>query len=201
MRALLVRAALAGCLLAGAPLVVAQERASGGQASEQETGPSILWAWANFAMLAGALGYLIVKKGRPWFAARSYAIRKEIAEAKEILAEAEARAAQIDRRLAGLEADIEALRQTARREQAAEAERIRRETAADLARIHEHGAREIDAAGKAARVELKRYAARLAVDLAEQKIRRQMTVDLQSALVANFVRGLDRPSAGRQLNK
>jgi F-type H+-transporting ATPase subunit b len=107
----------------------------------------------------------------------------------------------VDRKLANLEAEIEGLRQNARREQAAEAERIRQQTATDLARIQEHAAREIDAAGKAARIELKRYAARLAVDLAEQKIRRQMSGDLQSALVDNFVRGLDRPSTGPHLNQ
>lgn len=201
MRAPLARAALLVCLLAGAGLAPAQEHPSSRETGQSEGEPSPLWAWANFAILAGALGYLIVKKGGPWFTARSYAIRKGIAEAQDIRADAEARAAQIDRKLAGLEADIEALRHNARREQAAEAERIRQQTVTDLARIQQHTAREIDAAGKSARIELKRYAARLAIDLAEQKIRRQMTLDLQSALVENFVRGLDRPSAGSHLNK
>src|SRR5205823_4145924 len=57
------------------------ETASHEGASE---GPSPIWAWANFAILAGALGYLIVKKGGPWFQSRSLAIRKGIAEAEEI---------------------------------------------------------------------------------------------------------------------
>jgi len=39
------------------------------------------------------------------------------------------------------------------------------------------------------------------VDLAEQKIRRQMTPAIQSALVENFVRDLDHPAAGSHLNK
>lgn len=128
-------------------------------------------------------------------------IRKGIAEAEEIRADAEARAADVDRRLAGLGAEIEALRAHARQEQAAEAERIRQQTAADLTRIQEHAAREIEAAGKTARIELKRYAAQLAVDLAEQKIRRQMTPGIQSALVENFVRDLDHPASGSHLNK
>ena len=111
-------------------------------------GVSPIWAWANFAMLAAGLGYLVVKKGGPWFAARSVAIRKGIAEAEEIRADAEARAADVDRKLAGLGAEIEALRGHARQEQAAEAERIRQQTATDLTRIQEQAAREIDAAGK-----------------------------------------------------
>ena len=211
MRAPAICAALTACFLLNAAVISAQETPEAAPAKGAETGkaapaseeegPSPVWAWANFILLAGALGYLVVKKGGPWFASRSFAIRKGIAEAEDIRADAEARAAKVDRRLAGLEAEIEALRTDARREQAAEAERIRQQTAADLARIQEHAAREIEAAGKSARVELKRYAAQLAVDLAEQKIRRRMTPEVQAALVENFSRDLDRPPAGSHLDK
>jgi len=204
MKKLAAGAVMAACLLVNAsqtrllaqPTASEKETKTGG---EEEGSP--VWAWANFAILAGALGYLIVKKGGPWFKARSLAIRKGIAEAEEIREEAEARAAEVDRKLAGLQTDIEALRDHARQEQAAEAERIRQQTAADLARIQEHATREIDSAGKSARIELKRYAAQLAVDLAEQKIRRQLTPALQSVLVENFARDLDRPSTGSHQNK
>jgi F-type H+-transporting ATPase subunit b len=145
--------------------------------------------------LSGLLGYLIAKQGGPWLASRSQAIRKGIAEAEEIRANAEKRAAQVDRKLAGLQTEIERVRADAHREQEAEAARIREQTAADLARLREHAAREIVASGKAARVELKRYAAQLAIDLAEQKIRRRMTAEMQAALVAGFPRNLPPPSA------
>jgi F-type H+-transporting ATPase subunit b len=197
MKKLALAALFGACLLLQAQSSPSKETEAKGEAAE----PSPIWAWANFAILAAALGYLVVKKGGPWFAARSVAIRKGIAEAEEIRADAEARSAEVDRRLAGLEAEIEGLRGHARKEQAAEAERIREQTATDLARIQEHAAREIDAAGKTARIELKRYAAQLAVDLAEQKIRRQMTPAIQSALVDNFVRDVDHPAAGSHLNK
>jgi F-type H+-transporting ATPase subunit b len=164
-------------------------------------GVSPIWAWANFAILAGVLGYLIAKYGGPWFTARSTAIRRGIAEAEEIRRNAEAKAAEVDRKLARLQTEIEALRTAAHGEQAAEAERIRQQNAADLARLREHAASEIVAAGKAARLELKRYAAQLAVDLAEQKIRRQMTPDVQAVLIEGFTRDLPQSSAGSRLNK
>jgi F-type H+-transporting ATPase subunit b len=198
-------ATLAAWLIFGAAWVTAQEPPAKSQAAAAKEGagegPSPVWAWANFAILVGALGYFAVKKGGPWFVSRSQEIRKGIAQAEQIRAEAEARAREVDRKFAGLQTEIEALRADAHREQAAEAERIRRQNAADLARIQEHGASEIEAAGKAARLELKRYAAQLAIDLAEQKIRRQMTVEVQTALVENFSRNLDQPSAGSHLNK
>ena len=182
-----------------APEIAADQKAASHESASE--GPSPIWAWANFAILAGALGYLIVKKGGPWFAERSLAIRKGIAEAEEIRRGAEASAAEVDRRLAGLETEVQSLRANAQREQAAEGERIRQQTAADLARIQEHAAREIEAAGKSARLDLKRYAAQLAIDLAEQKIRRRMTPEVQSALIERFGRDLDRSPAGRHPNK
>ena len=208
MRARSVFAALSAWLFLGVWTISAQEtppaspeKAAAAEKAAEAEGVSPVWAWANFFILAGALGYLVAKKGGPWFVSRSQAIRKGIAEAEEIRTDAEARAAEVDRRLAGLHTEIEALRDHARGEQAAEAERLRQQNAADLARIQAHAEREIEAAGKTARMELKRYAAQLAVDLAEQKIRRQMTPTLQSALVENFVHDLERPSAGSHQNK
>jgi len=213
MRALARCAALVACLSFGGTWGLVQAQSSPTKAAEtgeyepatksggQAEGVSPVWAWANFAILAGVLGYLIAKHGGPWFAAQSTAIRRGIAEAEEIRKQAEARAAEIDRKLAGLQTEIEALRTAAHSEQAAEAERIRQQTAADLARLKEHAASEIVAAGKAARLELKRYAAQLAIDLAEQKIRRQMTPEVQAALIDGFTRDLHQPSAGPHLNK
>ena len=199
MRARVACAAFAFFL--GASLIQAQEPHA--KAAEQTTHAkgeggnlgSSIWAWANFAILAGVLGYVISKKGGPWFASRSQSIRQGIAEAEDIRAKAEASAAEVDRRLASLETEIEKLRSNARQEQAAEAERIRAQSAADLSRIQETATREIESASKGARLELKRYAAQLAVDLAEQKIRRQMTPQLQSTLVENFARDLEHPAA------
>jgi len=189
-----------GRIHAQSPATRAAETGQDVPATEGEgraEGVSPVWAWANFAILAGTLGYLIAKYGGPWFTARSAAIRRGIAEAEEIRAQAEARAAEVERQLAGLDSEIERLRAAAHREQSAEAERIRQQTAADLARLREHAAAEIVAAGKAARLELKRYSAQLAIDLAEQKIRRQMTPDVQVALIEGFT--MDLHQAGDRI--
>src|SRR5438128_2694929 len=114
--------ALSALLLVSAARGVAQETASpakpeppaAAEGGEAEVSP--LWAWANFVILAGALGYLVAKKGGPFFAARSQSIRKGIAEAEQIRASAEASAAEVERRLAGLQAEIEGLRAHAHNE-------------------------------------------------------------------------------------
>ena len=174
-------------------VVMAQEAAEAKHESEAASEERLeLWKWANFAILAGGLGFLIAKKGGPFFASRSAEIRKGITDAEALRKDADARAAEVDRRLANLETDVKQMRSTVLAEQAAAAERLRQETAAELARIQEHAGREIDSAAKAARVELKRYAARLAIDLAEQKIRARMNAESQGVLVDDFVRSLDR---------
>jgi F-type H+-transporting ATPase subunit b len=159
-------------------------------AADQEGGSLQVWKWANFVVLAGGLGYLIGKKGGPFFAARSAKIRQDIVDAGEARNQADARAAEVDRRLANLDAEIAALRAASGKEEEAEAGRFGRHTAAEIAKTQAQAEQEIAAAGKAARLELKRYCAELSVGLAEQKIRARMTPETQDALVRGFVRDL-----------
>jgi len=161
-------------------------------AAEKEGGDShlILWKWANFLVLAAGLGYLAAKTLPPVFASRSQAILKDMTESEKIRKDAEARAADVDRRLAGLEAEIAALRVDSQKESQAETERLKAHTAAEIAKIQAQSTREIESYAKAARTDLKRYAAGLAVDLAEQKIRGRMTPTTQDGLVRGFVREL-----------
>jgi F0F1-type ATP synthase membrane subunit b/b' len=150
----------------------------------------ILWKWANFLVLAGALGYLAAKTLPPVFASRSQAILQDMTESEKIRKDAEARAANVERRLAGLEAEIAALRADSQKEAQTETERLKAHTAGEIARIQAQSAREIESLTKSARTDLKRYAAGLAVDLAEQKIRGRMTPTTQDGLVRGFVREL-----------
>jgi F-type H+-transporting ATPase subunit b len=188
--------------LAAASVVFAQETkpAEKGSKSSSEAGNGNLqvWKWANFVVLAGALGYLVGKNAGPFFAARGRGIRDDMAEAGGLLQAAEARAAEVERRLAGLEADLAALREESAKEAEAEAQRAALQNEAEIAKIQAQAEREIESAGKAARLELQRFCAALAVELAEGKLRGRMTPASQEALVAGFARDLNRPSPRSQ---
>jgi F-type H+-transporting ATPase subunit b len=158
------------------------------KADEEEVSP--LWAWLNFALLAGGLTWVFRKNAVPYFASRAVAIRKGMVEADDERAEAERRIAAVEARLAHLEADVQGLRGEAMVEQKAEQERVRRETSAELAKVRHHAEQEIDSAAKTARMELKRHSAMLAMDLAEQKIKARMNPDTQDGLFRGFVRKL-----------
>lgn len=181
-----IRLALLCCVLG--IVAFAQEGEGGG--NEGEGSNVTLWKWANFLVLAGGLGYLMGKHLPPLFASRSREIRKQIIEADDARKDAEARSAEVDRRLANLEAEIAALHAEARREEQSETERLARHTEAEMAKIRVHAEQEIAAAGKAARMDLKRHAAELAIELAKQKLQARVTPDIQDTLVRSFVRDL-----------
>jgi F-type H+-transporting ATPase subunit b len=168
--------------------------------AHEEKEPAEIWKWANFILLAGGLGYLAYKHAPAFFAARSREIVQGMTDAKKLREEAEARAAEIDRRLAHLEADITRLRDESQAEIAAETERLAARRAAEIVKIEAHATQEIESAGKLARMELKRYAAQLSIELAERKVRARMTPETQNDLVGGFVTDLRNPSSGSQQN-
>ena len=175
------RFALLFCLAAGFAF------AEGNESGESSL---LMWKWANFLVLAGALGYLMVKTLPSLFAARTEAITKDMVESQKIRQDAEDRAADVERRLATIETEIAALRAESKEETAAEADRLAKHTADEIARIQAQTAREISDAGKTAREELIRYAAGLSVELAAQRIRARMTPATEDRLVRGFVRDL-----------
>ena len=150
----------------------------------------IWWKWANFALLAIVLGYLLNKNLGPFLRDRSAAIQSGIADAAKMRAEAEERAAGIERRIGNLAAEVETMRQQSSGEIAAEGERMRAETEQQIAKVQAQAEQEIASAAKQASENLKAYSAELAVDLAERQIRGRMDDGAQASLTDAFIRDL-----------
>jgi F-type H+-transporting ATPase subunit b len=157
----------------------------------------IVWQALNFLILAVLLGWLIVKQGGPLLAARSKEIAEGLAAGEKAKAEADARAAQVQEKLSHLGTEIAAMRADAKEEREREAERIRRETQAEIARIHVQAEHEVESAGKQARLEVQRAAAKMAIELAETKVRARMSPEIQSALLQGFLNDLPNTGGAR----
>ena len=196
MKRLILAAALAIFTLALPAGLLAQETKS--EAASGESTTTKIWEWANFLILAGGLGYFVVKYAPPAFDARGRRIRKDMVEADEIRKTAEARMAEVERRLAHLGDEIAALRTEAQCEETAENTRFGRETEAEIAKIQARAEQEIAAAAKAARMELKRYAAELALDLAQEKLRTRITPETEDRLVRGFLKNLIQPPSSAE---
>jgi len=170
----------------------AEAAAKHGEGHEEEPMPhETLWKWANFAILAGGLGWLISKNAGPYFRSRSEEIRHGIEEAAKTRADAEARAAEIERRLSNLAVDVEQIRSQSREEIAREGERIRAETEAQIRKIQAQAENEIQSATKRATHELKAFSARLAIESAEGQIRNRLTGPAQDELANGFIAELN----------
>jgi F-type H+-transporting ATPase subunit b len=145
-----------------------------------------LWKWPNFLLLAVLLGYLIKKQGGPFLEERSRQIRESLDAGKKAKAEADALAASVEKKFATLDREISELRAASQADLERETQRIRRDAEAEIKRVEQQTAAEIESLGKRATIELKQFAASLAMDLAEQKIRSRMSPDVQATLLNNF---------------
>ena len=175
--------------------LVAQERPVESTASEPVQNNDAMWKWANFAILAIALGYGMAKGLPPLFKSRTKEIQSGIAEAQQMRLDAERRSAEMDARLSALGADIEKFRTQSAAEMKQEGERIGRETAAQIRKIEQQAAAELESVGKTARRQLKEYAAELAMGLAEERLRGHMDNATESVLVDDFARDLERQAS------
>jgi F0F1-type ATP synthase membrane subunit b/b' len=99
-----------------------------------------------------------------------------------------------ERRLANLGDEVAQMRAAAQQDGTAEAERIRAMARDEAAKIGRTAQAEIEAAERAARMELKSIAARLAVERAEAIVKGKVTPEAQTALVRAFVENLGRAS-------
>jgi F-type H+-transporting ATPase subunit b len=186
-------------LLAAAP-AFAQEAAHEKTKSNLPPTWEMILLWVNFAILVAGLVYLFNKYGAPYLSERSQKISQDIVEAARIRKEADARSAEVDRRLANMEADLTAMRAESHEELKSQRRQAAERSAAEMAKIQAHADQEIAAAGKLARLELKRYSAELALTLAAQKIQARMTPDTQDKLVQRFLEEIDHPAARAQSN-
>ncbi|HKD49985.1 MAG TPA: hypothetical protein VKB90_04260 [Candidatus Acidoferrum sp.] len=182
--------ASAGAAIAALFLTLTVHAADEGGAAGAETATEI-FKWINFAVVAGALLWVCLKKAPGFFRGRAEAISSAITKAGSAMAAADAQLREAETKLANLEKEVAELRVFAEREAAAEVERIRTATRSDLEKIAAAAKAEIEAAERAARLELKALAAKLAVDGAEALLVKQLNAQAQAGLISNFVKSLE----------
>lgn len=168
-------------------------------AAESEPSPlesTIGWVfrWLNFALVFGGGGYLIAKSAPAVFRQRAETIVAAITESGRIREEAEKRLHEAGEKLSALDREIAAMRAEAKSDAAAEADRLRDLARSEVQKIESATSAEIQVAARAARLELKAYGARLAIERAEAILRDQIGVESDTAVFQSFVGDLQRSS-------
>jgi len=178
--------ALLLCLFILAP-VAAFAAGDGGHADSGAVLKDFIYRCFNFALMAGLLAYFVTKPIRKGLKGRTEEIEKTLADAESAKAAAEAKHKEYSDKLAKATEEIAGITEAIRREGELERDKIIA-AAKDMADKIE---READnkAAGVVAkaRIELREEASRLAVELAEDMLKKQVSADDQKRLVEEYM--------------
>lgn len=140
----------------------------------------------NFAILVGVLVYFLRTPIAQYLQTRSGQIRQDLVTAADTRRTATAQLEEIQRRLAALPGELDALKTRGVEDIAAEEARIAEASRADRDRLLAQTRREIEMRLQIARRELTEHAASLAVQVARDRISRTITTDDQLRLVDRY---------------
>lgn len=145
------------------------------------------WPVANFIILVGTLYYFLNQPLKDYLASRSTTIRKDLVEAASLKASANEQLATIEQKLQALPGELDKLRKRGAEEIQAEEQRIAAAAAADRDRLLEQTRREIDLQVRLAKKEILEHAADLSVQLAGERIKKEVTPADQDRLVDRYL--------------
>ena len=145
------------------------------------------WPIANFIILVGTLYYFLNQPLKDYLAGRSAAIRKDLVEAAELKAAAAAQLATIEQKLQALPGELSHLRTRGAEEITFEEQRIAAAAAADRERLLDQTRREIDLQVRLAKKAILEHAADLSVQLATERIKKEVTPADQDRLVDRYL--------------
>ncbi|HXX45903.1 MAG TPA: ATP synthase F0 subunit B [Candidatus Acidoferrales bacterium] len=188
---------LAGLLratcLAGASVLLAAHSVLAQESTPSPADSSTGWVfrWINFAIVLALIVYGF-RKAAPSFRRNADDIAQRIAEGTRAREAAERQRREAQAKLAGIENEVAVLRVEAKRSAEAESERLKELARVEAETIERSAQAEIAAAERAARLELKAYAAQIALERAEQQLRRELTPQAEAVLFGTFVGELER---------
>lgn len=142
----------------------------------------------NFAVLALAIGWFLMKTLPKTFRDRTSSIQKELVDARTATEEASTRLSGVEARLAKLDGQIAEMRAQAEKDATAEEQRVRAAVADEKARILAAADQEIASASLTAQRTLQKYAAELAIEQAAKKL--VVSAETDRLLVQQFARRL-----------
>jgi len=156
----------------------------------------MLWQGFNLALLVGVIVYYGRGPISEFFASRRDGIKTELADAADLLRQAEQRNAKLQRRLIDLSSEIEEISENAGRRADEEAERILADARATADRIRRDATAAIDQELRRAQAALHDEAADLALEIAARKLTESVVESDRERLIDEFITRIEPSSAG-----
>jgi len=144
----------------------------------------------NWIIFAWILYYFLKKPLADFFATRVSKIREDLEMAKTSREDAEKRLAEIEEKMSGLDAEVEAIAQKARADAEKERIRLKKKADEDAEKIRKQAAKDIEQAKEEALSDVKRYVVDLAMERVESELEKRMTEADQERLVHDFAQKL-----------
>jgi ATP synthase F0 subunit b len=141
----------------------------------------------NFTILVGTLVYFLRAPIGGYLTNRRTQVRADLDAAEAMKRSAAEQISEMEAKLKALPRELEELKARGQAEIAAEEARIRELAEAERVRLVEQASREIDQQVRLAQRTLIAHAADLAVGVAEQKIKHEITSDDQARLVKTYL--------------
>jgi len=149
----------------------------------------------NFALMAIAVGYLLLKLLPKTFRSRNTAIQKQLVDARSATEEATARLNSVEERLSKLDSQIATMRTHAEEDAKRDEQRIKASVEDEKAKIIAAAEAEIQSATTLAQRQIQQYAAELAIDQAARKL--IVTAETDRLLVESFAHRLGSDNGGQ----
>jgi ATP synthase F0 subunit b len=152
-----------------------------------------LWKFVNLGLFMLLVWYLHRRFGSPIreaFRSRSETIKRELASVRAERDEALAKLTEVEGLFSKLDSELAKIKEQARLEATAERKRMEAATEQEIGKIREQAKREIESAGKAARHDLRKFAATESVRLAEEILKREIRPDDDARLTTQNVQQL-----------
>ena len=146
--------------------------------------------WINLFILFGGIFYFVREPAARFFAKRREEIRRDISRADRLREESQAQLEAIKKRVENLDAELEMIRGESEKEADLERQSILNQADREAEKVLTQAKRQIEGMGRAVRKDLKSYAAQLAVELAEGKIKKDLAGPREEELEERFLTGL-----------
>ena len=174
--------------LTAMPLMAAEAAAP--DPAESTTG--LIFRWLNFIFVFGGMANLIAKNGGAFFRGNAKAIAASITEAQAAKAAADRELNEVNAKISRLDQEVAELREAARRDGAAEAERLRVSGLAEIEKIKQAARAELAATERVSQQQLREAAASMAVERAGALVTSRMNLEVRARIFHSFLGQLGR---------
>ena len=166
--------------------------AEGAEPDPADTTAGLIFRWLNFLFVFGGLAYLLAKHGGAFFRGNAKAIAASIVEATAVKSEAERELREVETKIARLDRDVAEIREEARRNWAAESERLYASGQSEIEKIGQAARQELAASERAAQQQVREIAASLAVERAGALVSSMMNAEIRARMFQSFLSELGK---------